>query len=122
MGGFYKIGLVFIFLIMSQCSFAQMWTSENLTTYKTYDEMAHIFDFEDETTYVINFWATWCVNKNKIESEVIYLEDGKYNDWIDKVDPAWSGAIPITVIYNQEGRIFLEREFHSTEEIVEQIP
>lgn len=25
-----------------------------------YDGMEHLFHFENDTTYVINFWATWC--------------------------------------------------------------
>ncbi len=151
--------------MLAHVCFAQMWTNENLTSYETFDEMAYIFEFKSDTTYVINFWATWCgpcvkelpyfaeipsedqrgnpikvilvsldfptqvesklipfLNREEIKSDVIYLKDGKYNDWIDKVDPEWSGAIPITVIYNQEGRIFLERDFHSTEEIVSFIP
>lgn len=160
-----KIGLSLLLTILSHFCFAQMWTTDNLTTYETYDEMAHIFEYGGDTTYVVNFWATWCgpcvkelpffadipsndrhgnpikvilvsldfpkqvesklipfLNEHEIKSEVIYLKDGKYNDWIDKVDPEWSGAIPITVIYNQNGRNFLEREFHATEEIIREIP
>ena len=149
---------------MEMCS-GQMWTKENLPTYEKFDEMEYIFNYDNDTTYVINFWATWCgpcvkelpyfeelpskdpsgnpmkvilvsldfknqleskllpyLNKNKIQSEVIFLRDSKYNDWIDRVDPEWSGSIPITIIYNQKGRVFLERDFHSTKEIVAQIP
>ena len=162
---FSKIGLNIALLLMAQFCFAQKWTEENLTTFETFDEMEHIFENNGDTTYVINFWATWCgpcvkelpyfadiptedkhgypikvilvsidfssqleskllpfLNTHNIKSEVIFLKDGKYNTWIDKVDPNWSGAIPITVIYNPKGRIFLEREFHSTEEIIREIP
>jgi len=86
-------------------------------------------DISPDSTYVINFWATWCgpcikelpyfeelnamysdeafrqilvslddpkkierkvipfLTKNKIESEVVLLADGKANSWIDRVDP-----------------------------------
>lgn len=30
------------------------------TTYETFDEIAPLFNKQTDTTYVINFWATWC--------------------------------------------------------------
>jgi len=102
--------------------------------------LAFIFQQKNDTTYVINFWATWCapcvkelpyfeklnqkytdkkvkvilvsqdfskqlekklkpfLEKNKLQSEVLVLIDPDANSWIDKVNPAWSGAIPATVI------------------------
>lgn len=116
-----------------------------------------------DTTYVVNFWATWCgpcikelpyfeelnalyegqafkqvlvslddpkllaskiipfLEKNKIESKVVLLADGKANSWIDKVDPRWSGAIPITLILRGTEKKFYEKEFHSTFEIEEEM-
>ena len=32
----------------------------NFPIYTSYDQIAHIFKYENDTTYVINFWATWC--------------------------------------------------------------
>ena len=32
---------------------------------------------------------------------------------MNKVDPQWSGAIPITIIYKQEQRAFYEATFKS---------
>lgn len=162
---FSKIGLSIALSMITQLSIGQEWTKDNLTTYETFDEMEYVFEYSGDTTYIINFWATWCgpcvkelpyfadiplkdkngypiklilvsldfstqleskllpfLNKNEIKSEVIFLKDVKYNDWIEKVDPAWSGAIPITIIYNPKGRNFLEQEFHSTEEIIRAIP
>ena len=58
------------------------------------------------------------LNKRNIESDVIVLLDGKSTKWIDRVDPSWSGAIPITIIYNKDKRLFLEKQFHSEEELV----
>lgn len=108
---------------------------------------------EDDKTYVINFWATWCApcikelphfekinaeySKNTVEvilvsldmpslwqshlvpfikdkelkSQVVILDDPKQNDWIPKVDEAWSGAIPATIIYNKNKREFYEQSF-----------
>ena len=41
------------------------------------------------------------VKKNQIKSDVILLDDPKQNRWIPKVDKDWSGAIPATIIINE---------------------
>lgn len=46
--------------------------------------------------------------ENQIHAEVRLLDDPKSNQWIPKVDPRWSGAIPATLIYNKYGRYFKE--------------
>lgn len=111
------------------------------------------FQKDDEKTYVINFWATWClpcvkelpyfeylnqeykgenvevilvsldfpnqkkkrlipyINKKKLQSKVIHLDDPNEQEWIDKVDKNWTGAIPATLIYNKEKRRFFEQSF-----------
>ena len=56
------------------------------------------------------------MEKHDIRSEVILLNDTNPNAWIDRVDPKWSGAIPITIIYNKNKRQFYERTF-SLEEL-----
>jgi thiol-disulfide isomerase/thioredoxin len=108
---------------------------------------------QNDTTYVVNFWATWCqpcveelpnfeklnaeyqsqkvkvilvsldmrkqvesnlirfIQKRNIKSQVIHLSDPDANAWISKVDSAWSGAIPATVIYNKGKRKFYEQSF-----------
>lgn len=110
---------------------------------------------KNDTIYVVNFWATWCVpcvhelpyleeltanykdkklkvllvsldfrsrlerqlypflEENNIQSEVIVLDDPKSNIWIDKVNPEWSGAIPATLAYNSDKRLFTEGNFAS---------
>lgn len=131
--------------------------------YETFDdlEISLLKDLSDDTTYVVNFWATWCgpcvkelpyfeelnamysdqsfrqilvslddpkklstkvipfIENNNIESEVVLLADGKANNWIDRVDPRWSGAIPITLILRGDKKLFYEREFHNVEELEE---
>jgi len=57
------------------------------------------------------------LDKHQLKSEVVLLEDGKVNDWIDKVDPSWSGAIPATVVWYQGKKDFYEQEFHSIKEV-----
>jgi thiol-disulfide isomerase/thioredoxin len=38
--------------------------------------------------------------------EYYLLNAGNPNDWIDKVDPSWSGAIPATVLYSSGKKNF----------------
>ncbi len=118
-------------------------------------ELETLLNPVSDTTYVINFWATWCkpcikelpyfdqlknnfpgrklrvilvsldfkrqfeinlkpyIIKNKIQSEVLLIDEPDYNLWIDKVHPSWGGAIPATIIINSSTatRKFYEREF-----------
>ena len=69
-------------------------------------------DFADKIDKVKEF-----VNKKKITSPVILLDEIDYNSWIDRVDTSWGGAIPATFILNQKTgqRKFVERELHSGE-------
>lgn len=51
------------------------------------------------------------VKKNNIKSEVVLLDDADANNWIPKISPEWSGAIPATVIYKKDNRKFYEQSF-----------
>ncbi len=155
----YFIVLV-ILLTLSPLS-GQEWTIDRIAQYETFDELEHILEYDNDTTYLINFWATWCgpcvkelpyiealnkkykdqayktilvsldmrkqlgnklvpfLNKEQICSEVVVLLDGKAHRWIDRVDPSWSGAIPITIVYKGQQREFHETEFHTTAELEE---
>ena len=54
------------------------------------------------------------VQRRKIKSSVLILDAGSGNEWIDKVDKRWSGALPATLIVNSKtGKSTLfERELH----------
>jgi thiol-disulfide isomerase/thioredoxin len=129
---------------------------------ETKNQKVAVYDFngleyflhqENDTVYIINFWATWCIpcvqelpyfeqllekystdklsiklisldfpkrvdkslipfmNKRKLKNKVILLDDKNANEWIDKVNPNWSGAIPATIIYNSTKRSFHESSF-----------
>lgn len=57
--------------------------------------------------------------KKQYESRVVMLGDPKANSWIDKVNSEWSGTIPATVVYKNDKKVFIEKEFHSMSEIEE---
>ena len=57
------------------------------------------------------------LNKHNIKSEVVILDDPKSNIWIDKVDISWEGAIPVTIIYRGQKRVFWDGEFDTYEDL-----
>lgn len=59
--------------------------------------------------------------KNKINSEVVLLADSKTYKWIDLVDPSWSGAIPITLVFNKGKKYFYEKDYESLEALEKDI-
>lgn len=124
-----------------------------------FEDLDAIINTKNDTTYVINFWATWCkpcveempyfealhekykddkikvvlisldfksqldkrvvpfVENRNLQPYVALLDGGNPNDWIDKVDPSWSGAIPATLFISGEKRRFLEQSFHDLESL-----
>ncbi|MFK8043919.1 MAG: TlpA disulfide reductase family protein [Crocinitomicaceae bacterium] len=71
-------------------------------------------DFENQIKTVLEPF----VEKNNITAEVVVLTDGKVNDWIDKVNPLWSGAIPATLVLKGNSSNFYEKSFHSFNELL----
>ena len=59
------------------------------------------------------------LEKHQLKGEVVVLDDPDANSWIDKVDPGWSGAIPATLVYQNDKRSFHERSFKSYDELFE---
>lgn len=55
------------------------------------------------------------IQKHKLASKVVALNDTDSNTWIPKVNKDWSGAIPATIIYNKEKRQFYEQSFNYKE-------
>lgn len=135
----------------------------HVAVYEKYDDLAPVLHQNNDTTYVINFWATWCkpcieempyfeqlhrqygnkkvkvmlisldfsrqleskllpfIADRQLQPQVIALTDSKYNEWIDKISPEWSGAIPITIVRKgNERRLVLEElpDYESLESIV----
>ena len=54
------------------------------------------------------------VARKKLQSQVLILDETNPNEWIDKVDKNWSGALPATIIINGKTgqRKFVEKELH----------
>ncbi|MEM6298647.1 MAG: TlpA disulfide reductase family protein [Bacteroidota bacterium] len=52
------------------------------------------------------------VARKGIKSEVVLLDETNTEHWMPKISPAWSGAIPATLIVNKSRDI---REFHAQE-------
>lgn len=148
--------ILFLFLLF----YSMRMDGQNIKVFESFDDFEkYAFNRDNDTTYIINFWATWCapcvkelpyfeelalkyetkpfkqilvsldfkkqidsrvipfIMEENIESEVVILADGKANNWIDRVDPTWSGAIPITLIYRGDEKLFYEQEFHSVDEL-----
>lgn len=64
-------------------------------------------DLDPNPDKVRNFVA-----RKKVRSEVVILDEKDPNNWIDRVDKSWSGAIPATLIINNRTgkRKFVEKE------------
>lgn len=130
-----------------------------LLIFDTFEEFDYLLHQENDTTYVINFWATWCkpcvaelpyfeelhqkyknqkvkvilvsldfkksldkhlypfLKKNQLQSEVVLLADSKTNNWIDKVEPTWDGAIPVSIVYKGKNRKFIGSDVENFTEL-----
>ena len=51
------------------------------------------------------------IKNNKLQSQVVVLDDPNQNKWINAIDPSWTGSIPATIIYNKNDRAFYEQSF-----------
>lgn len=52
--------------------------------------------------------------RKNIQSQVLILNERNPNQWIDKIDKNWSGALPATLVVNNKNgkRKFVEKELH----------
>jgi thiol-disulfide isomerase/thioredoxin len=65
------------------------------------------------------------IDRKKILSRVVILDERNPNSWISKIDQRWSGALPATLIINSTNgkRKFIEHEIHEgdLEKMIEEI-
>lgn len=143
--------IIIMLFIASMVAEGQSYTEIDM------EQLLDITGKENDTTYVVNFWATWCspcvkeigyfeeihhgyadrrvkvilvsldfpnqaakrlppfMKEKNLTAPVYLMTNLSYNDWIEQVDPSWSGAIPATLIYNRDQRIFLEQELSMEE-------
>lgn len=139
--------LAFLFLLFPIGAFSQQ------VKLLTVDELDRRVEQGRDTTYVVNFWATWCapcikelphfeklqqekksdklkvllvsvdfknrleksvvpfVKKRNLKNEVFLLDEKDEQQYIDRIDKSWSGAIPATLFINGKNRKFVEKEF-----------
>lgn len=48
------------------------------------------------------------VKKRKLQAQVLLFDGGDPNEWIDKIEPRWTGSIPATLFLYKGKRIFYE--------------
>ena len=144
-----KFRFILVLLLLLSISFLQAQQIKVVD----FNELKPLLEKQNDTTYVINFWATWCIpcvkelpdfiklngemknqkfkmllvsldfksqinkvlipyiKKNNVDAEVIVLSDPNANEWINKVNTEWSGALPASIIYNKNYYYFREGSF-----------
>lgn len=77
-------------------------------------------DFADKLDRVKAF-----VDRKKMTADIVLLDEIDYNQWIEKVDKHWGGAIPATLVINPKNgkRKFIERELveGELEKLIEEV-
>lgn len=70
------------------------------------------FDLDTNPEKVYRFIA-----RKKLQSKVVILAEQNPNDWIEKIDKSWGGALPATLIVNTKTgkRKFVQKELHEGE-------
>ena len=65
------------------------------------------------------------IDRKKVQSKVLILDERDPNSWINKIDKNWSGALPATLVLNSATgkRKFVEKEMHEgdLEKLIEEV-
>lgn len=68
-----RVKLFFIVIALFLASF-KADAQQDVTVFETFDQFEHLLQTNTDTTYVINFWATWC---KPCVAELPYFEQAK---------------------------------------------
>lgn len=154
------VTFIFGLFFLSSCNSVDSKIVEKTIIEIGLPELEDLLSADNDTTYVINFWATWCApclkeipyfdqlgenykdDKMKVLlvsvdlgsayesgsvhkvmkdrnflSQVLFITESDAGKYIDLVSPQWSGAIPATIIINNNKGIkdFYEQEFNYQE-------
>jgi thiol-disulfide isomerase/thioredoxin len=52
--------LLFSSLSAQESSGSPGLTIKDIPVYPSFDDMEYVLDYNNDTTYIVNFWATWC--------------------------------------------------------------
>ncbi|MFN4766609.1 MAG: TlpA family protein disulfide reductase [Ignavibacteria bacterium] len=57
------------------------------------------------------------IQKKKLQSEIVLLNEPDPNIWIDKIESTWTGSLPATLIFNgsSKKRMFFEKQISKEE-------
>ncbi len=77
------------------------YTSENIVVVLVSLDFPHLYESKLKPFII----------EKKLKSKVIALDDVDMNTWIPKVNENWSGALPATLIYKNDERVFFEKSF-----------
>ena len=56
----FYLSIIMLFLALQVHTQDTSWTVDDVPVYKTFDDFEPILHQDNDTTYVVNFWATWC--------------------------------------------------------------
>ncbi|MFB9075936.1 redoxin domain-containing protein [Flavobacterium procerum] len=146
---------IFLLIIFSVSAYSQKVKLMNI------DQLNERIKKGNDSTYVVNFWATWCapcikelphfeklaaehktekmavllvsldfksklasnvipfVKRKNLKNEVFLLNESNPQEFIDRIDPSWSGSIPATLFIKNDKRKFVESEFTYEELLTE---